>query len=105
MLFDLGKKVCDCREWVLTDTHIPCRHAASCIYKLRKDPVAYTDECYYVTTKMYDGIISPIPDSSLWPKQNLVTILPPLIKKKAGRPLKQGGVDLEVAHPLVELEL
>ena len=44
LIVDLNAISCTCRKWDLCD--IPCCHAISCIFFLRKNAEDFVDDCY-----------------------------------------------------------
>lgn len=85
----LDRLSCGCGKW--QGTGIPCKHALRVIYDQRLDPNEFVSSFFkgaaYKLT--YSDHIHPMPDSSQWPEFDLPIILPPPIKRAAGRPPKQ----------------
>lgn len=83
---------CSCREWDMTG--IPCEHAICAILQEEKDAEDFVSNFYsvekYKTTYKY--IIMPVPDNSQWSEPSAhdkeEQLLPPVFKKKTGRPRK-----------------
>lgn len=85
-MVDLKKKSCTCFRWELTG--IPCPHAYACIVKKRLRLEDFVDECYSKARYLeaYSPHIKPMPGMKQWAKSDMHQPLPPLIKKKPGRP-------------------
>lgn len=85
---DLRMKTCGCRRWELTG--IPCVHAIAAYNKLELDPMDHVDDWYKVDTYLstYDNLLGPINGRELWPTTDGPKLLPPDVKKRAGRPKK-----------------
>lgn len=94
---NIATKECDCRLWQLTG--IPCIHG--CVALNTKGVQCYddyVDPLYHTTSyfRSYSGSLTPIPDSSQWPKQdNVVDIEPPKWRQGAGRPKRARRKDSE----------
>ncbi|KAH7851988.1 hypothetical protein Vadar_019174 [Vaccinium darrowii] len=85
---DLKNRTCGCRKWDLCG--IPCVHASAAYNKLDLDPMDFVHECYKVSTYLstYDNVLGPINGRDLWPCTGDKILLPPDVKKRAGRPKK-----------------
>ncbi|KAI8569475.1 hypothetical protein RHMOL_Rhmol02G0282000 [Rhododendron molle] len=85
---DLKNKTCGCRRWELSG--IPCVHAIAAYNKLDKDPMDYVHSCYNVQTylKTYGNVLGPINGRDMWPSSGHQILLPPDVKKRAGKPKK-----------------
>ncbi|KAH7863402.1 hypothetical protein Vadar_017045 [Vaccinium darrowii] len=85
---DLEKKTCGCRRWELSG--IPCVHAITGYNHLDRDMVDYIHDCYKVRTYLatYSNFLTPMNGKDMWPNEGYPTLLPPDVKKRAGRPKK-----------------
>ncbi|XP_056691880.1 uncharacterized protein [Spinacia oleracea] len=85
----LAARVCGCGKW--QGCGIPCKHAIRVIYHQRLNPTDFVSPYFkgaaYKLT--YSEHIHPMPDSTQWPTFELPRILPPLMRRAAGRPAKQ----------------
>ncbi|XP_019178181.1 PREDICTED: uncharacterized protein LOC109173407 [Ipomoea nil] len=87
---DLFRRTCSCRKWDLTG--IPCKHVV-CAIRMRHENGhlhEYVHPCYSINTYLntYSGRIHPIAGPKEWPKSTQEPPLPPLYKRKPGRPKK-----------------
>ncbi|XP_058782950.1 uncharacterized protein LOC131657557 [Vicia villosa] len=86
---NLKDRTCSCRKWMLNG--IPCSHAISCMWQMKKSPEEYVDD-YYKTAKYleyYGNIIYPTNGPQLWPViDGVVAVNPPLMRRAIGRPKK-----------------
>ncbi|XP_058742148.1 uncharacterized protein LOC131614601 [Vicia villosa] len=86
---NLKEGTCSCRKWMLNG--IPCSHAISCMWEMKKSPEDYVDD-YYKTAKYlecYGNIIYPTNGPQLWPVMDgEVAVNPPLMRRAIGRPKK-----------------
>ncbi|KAL5763814.1 hypothetical protein ACOSQ2_016408 [Xanthoceras sorbifolium] len=73
---NLDSKTCECGLWAVSG--IPCRHGY--VHDYLKKP------CYL---KTYSHAMHPIPDEHLWPNVEFATVLPPLKRRRPGRPKLQ----------------
>lgn len=87
-IVDIGQHSCTCNWWDLVG--IPCRHAVAAISHNMQQPVNFVHSYYrrdaYKAT--YGHAISPINGKRMWPYTPDAPILPPVYKRKAGRPKK-----------------
>lgn len=85
-IVDIQLRTCSCKEW--QQFGIPCRHAAHCLLYMRKDLRRYVEEAYRLSSyaATYAGDILPIPPYEDWPDYAGRIILPPVPRKKVGRP-------------------
>ncbi|XP_021764008.1 uncharacterized protein LOC110728673 [Chenopodium quinoa] len=84
----LGTRTCGCGKWQHSKT--PYKHVVRVIYHQRlqlRYCVSLFQRGAYKST--YAEHMHPIPDPSQWPSFNLPDILPPPVKRSAGRPKKQ----------------
>ncbi|KAH7845829.1 hypothetical protein Vadar_006536 [Vaccinium darrowii] len=83
---DLGGMTCSCKKWDLCG--IPCTHTIAAIANRKHAPEDYVNECYSKETyaKAYHPLIMPINGYQMWPKIEFTPVLPPLEKRKLGRP-------------------
>ncbi|XP_021717664.1 uncharacterized protein LOC110685446 [Chenopodium quinoa] len=85
----LGAGTCGCGKWQLSG--IPCKHVLRVIYHQRLQAVDFVSPYFkgraYKST--YAEHMHPMPDQTQWPSFNLPDILPPPVKRSAGRPKKQ----------------
>jgi SWIM zinc finger len=90
-IMDLDAQQCSCREWQLTG--IPCVHVVAFIYKLRRHRMEDYVHEYYSLDKFraaYAGRIPALTNKSKWVNVDLgYKMLPPLMKRSAGRPRKE----------------
>jgi SWIM zinc finger len=88
---DLDAQQCSCREWQLTG--IPCVHVVAFICKLRGHCMEDYVHEYYSLDKFraaYAGRIPALTNKSKWVNVDLgYKVLPPLMKRSAGRPRKE----------------
>ncbi|TXG50735.1 hypothetical protein EZV62_023259 [Acer yangbiense] len=87
-IVNLETQSCDCGLWELSG--LPCKHAMAVITTTRKNPSDFvhpylTKDAYLRT---YNHVIHPIPDQEQWPHIEHNTVLPPMKKRKPGRPKK-----------------
>ncbi|KAG5566106.1 hypothetical protein RHGRI_001892 [Rhododendron griersonianum] len=87
-LVDLDNYTCTCRRWDLRG--IPCIHGVATIYTDKGKPENYVHEFYHISTylRAWDRQIYLIPDKSMWVQTDYDPIMPPPLRKKAGRPKK-----------------
>ncbi|XP_028060052.1 uncharacterized protein LOC114263668 [Camellia sinensis] len=83
---DLQAWTCGCRKWDLSG--IPCAHVVAATNFLGQEPEKYVHQYYKVESylKMYDNMLTPINVKETWPKTEYAKVLPPDVKKRAGRP-------------------
>lgn len=64
------------------------KHATWCIISRRYDLIAYVNQSLTKETymKTYSYMIHSIPDEALWPKVDINHVMPPIVKRKPGRP-------------------
>jgi hypothetical protein len=88
---DLANHKCSCREWQVTGK--PCRHALAWILSNRGLQISDFVHEYYSVARFrsaYAGRVEAMPDRSQWPAVDLgFKVLPPLLKRAAGRPRVQ----------------
>ncbi|KAI9177932.1 hypothetical protein LWI28_020792 [Acer negundo] len=80
---------CDFGIWVVSG--VPCKHALACISK-KREPIEgyvrhYLKKNAYLKT--YSHLIYPKPNENLWPEIECDTVLPPIKRRRAGRPKTQ----------------
>ncbi|XP_057467040.1 uncharacterized protein LOC130756520 [Actinidia eriantha] len=87
-IVDIGQRVCSCRKWDVTG--IPCVHGVAAIITNKSRPEDFVNEYYHCTTftRTYNRMITPIPDQTMWVQTNYDQIMPPHLRKRAGRPKK-----------------
>uniref|UniRef100_A0A9I9E5S4 SWIM-type domain-containing protein n=1 Tax=Cucumis melo TaxID=3656 RepID=A0A9I9E5S4_CUCME len=81
---------CSCRVWNVEE--IPCAHALDILRMLNLDTYSYVSKFYYRETlsATYNGCIQPVRSHfDLRVVDYVMTILPPVFKRQAGRPRKQ----------------
>ncbi|KAH7861908.1 hypothetical protein Vadar_032518 [Vaccinium darrowii] len=85
---NIPKRYCGCRKWEISG--IPCIHAIAALGFNNLEPLDYVDDCYKVETymKIYENSMGPINGKDMWPSTDNVPLLPPDVKKRAGRPKK-----------------
>ncbi|KAL5811966.1 hypothetical protein ACOSQ3_026916 [Xanthoceras sorbifolium] len=78
-----------CGLWAVSV--ILCRHALACISKKRDAVEGYVHHYLKKTMlfKTYSHVMHPIPDEHLWPDVEFATVLPPLKRRRPGRPKQQ----------------
>ncbi|WVZ72240.1 hypothetical protein U9M48_020734 [Paspalum notatum var. saurae] len=93
---DLEKKECSCRYWQMTG--LPCVHAIAFIGTRRLELEDFVDK-YYSVQKFkvaYAGYVCPLPDKTQWEPVDIgFKLLPPLLKRAAGRPRTRRIVGVE----------
>ncbi|XP_028800388.1 uncharacterized protein LOC114755691 [Neltuma alba] len=96
---NLKFKWCACRWWQLTG--IPCRHAVSCIYASRLNPIDYVDPTLSLQAYVdcYAPVIHPINGEELWARTRMEPIDPPKYHKRPGRPQKKRRRELDEPAP------
>lgn len=84
----LNNRTCVCGAWQISG--VPCRHAIRAIIADNGDPHKYTSTWYSVVTykQSYGHCIKSIPDQEQWPEIDMPNILPPPMKRAAGRPAR-----------------
>jgi len=93
---DLDKKECSCRQWQLTG--LPCLHAIAFIGTRRVDLEDFVHKYYSVAMfkDAYSSYVCPMPDREQWEKVDIgFNLLPPLLKRAAGRPRTRRLVGIE----------
>ncbi|KAF7144294.1 hypothetical protein RHSIM_Rhsim05G0107300 [Rhododendron simsii] len=97
---NLENKTCGCRKWELSG--IPYVHAVCGYNHLHMDPMHYVHDCYKVTTYLsgYGNGLGPINGREMWPTTDHPIILPPDVKKRAGRLKKAGRREPEEQEPV-----
>ena len=89
-IVNINERTCDCKVWNLSG--IPCKHATAVLINKRADLESYCDfsktKEFYI--RAYNEVIHPIPDVKFWPpiEVNPSKVLPPVLRRKAGRPRK-----------------
>ncbi|GFY96732.1 hypothetical protein Acr_11g0010380 [Actinidia rufa] len=70
----------------------PCVHGVTAIISNKSTPEDFVNEYYHCTTftRTYNRMITPIPGQTMWLQINYDKIMPPHIRKRAGRPKKNG---------------
>ncbi|XP_038887651.1 uncharacterized protein LOC120077739 [Benincasa hispida] len=89
LLVNLASKLCSCRVWNLVE--IPCAHACAIIRGLNLDIYAFVLDYYFFSTLLstYKGSVYPIGNHSELRSVDVgVNVLPPIVKRLAGRPHK-----------------
>ncbi|KAH7861322.1 hypothetical protein Vadar_024596 [Vaccinium darrowii] len=91
---NLACHTCSCRKWDMTG--MPCTHAIAAIQKSKQEPESFIHQCYSkeAYAKAYHPLIMPINGHDMWPKTGFTPVLPPLEKRKHGRPKKQRRRDV-----------
>ncbi|KAI8530939.1 hypothetical protein RHMOL_Rhmol11G0099000 [Rhododendron molle] len=90
---DLRAMTCTCRKWDLCG--IPCTHAIAAIQNRKHDAESYINACYSKENyaRAYHTLIMPINGKDMWPKTGFTPVLPPLEKRKLGRPKMDRRID------------
>ncbi|KAK8582889.1 hypothetical protein V6N13_069657 [Hibiscus sabdariffa] len=85
----LRNSTCTCQGWDISG--VPCPHAFSAVIYEGGDPKDYLDDCYRRDNylKAYKHMLHPVKGPMFWPKNNTELIVPPIRKKKLGRPQKE----------------
>ena len=85
---DLKERKCSCRKWDLCG--IPCPYAIAAIQNRGHQVEAYVSPYYSKTCYLnaYNPMIYPINGYKMWPKSGFTRVLPPLQRRKPGRPRK-----------------
>ena len=83
---NLNKQTCTCKAWNLKGC--PCAHAICAMINRNLDPDAFISHWFRKEKylKCYGTVMQPVTGIRLWPDNDYPTILPPEIRKKAGRP-------------------
>ncbi|XP_021761407.1 uncharacterized protein LOC110726260 [Chenopodium quinoa] len=85
----LHRKTCLCGAWKISG--LPCKHAIKAILAAGLNPYQFCSTWFSVQTykQAYANAINYVPDIEHWPKINMPTILPPVMKRAIGRPSRQ----------------
>ena len=87
---NINERTYDCKVWNLSG--IPCKHATAVLINKRADLESYCDfsKTKEFCIRAYNEVIHPIPDVKFWPpiEVNPSKVLPPVLRRKAGRPRK-----------------
>src|ERR1051325_11479142 len=81
---------CSCRLWDCME--IPCSHCIAVLRMLSMDVYSFVSEYYFSKTlaSTYNGCVHPVGVHSEWRANDGNNILlPPIVKRPAGRPRKQ----------------
>ncbi|WVZ83695.1 hypothetical protein U9M48_030816 [Paspalum notatum var. saurae] len=93
---DLERRECNCGAWQMTG--LPCVHGIAFIGTRRVDLEDFVDK-YYSVEKFkaaYASYVCPLPDKTQWEPVNTgFKLLPPLLKRAAGRPRTRRIVGVE----------
>lgn len=93
---NVNQRTCSCKKWEITG--MPCKHAVSAIWDMRRNngaigiPETFVHECYWLSTwrNMYSFKVDPINGRRLWIKSPCpTTLLPPKHRVPIGRPKKK----------------
>lgn len=84
---NLGEQFCTCRYWSLNG--IPCVHLVCAMLHFGQDPFTTLDVYYkkekYIASYQYS--LQPVRGEIFWQDdENRKPMIPPLLKKQAGRP-------------------
>ncbi|RYQ83069.1 hypothetical protein Ahy_B10g101682 [Arachis hypogaea] len=95
MVVDLGKRLCTCQFWMLTD--ILCVHAYAVLARVNKRP---EDFCHQLCTveaynKTYTHHINPLPGQLLWEKSMYTQPQAPNIRRRPGALIKKRRKDAD----------
>ncbi|XP_058217368.1 uncharacterized protein LOC131328440 [Rhododendron vialii] len=87
-VMDIGERTYTCRKWDVSG--IPCSHGMAAIIEDKSDPLDFVHECFHISTvaNIYNFIIKPLPDQTMWIHTPFNPIGPPPLRKKSGRPKK-----------------
>ncbi|WVZ79860.1 hypothetical protein U9M48_027388 [Paspalum notatum var. saurae] len=95
-IVDLERRECSCGAWQMTG--LPCVHGIAFIGTRRVDLEDFVDK-YYSVEKFkaaYASYVCPLPDKTQWEPVNTgFKLLPPLLKRAAGRPRTRRIVGVE----------
>ncbi|CAI9109067.1 OLC1v1008806C1 [Oldenlandia corymbosa var. corymbosa] len=82
----LDEGYCNCKEW--NHTGIPCRHACVVILNRREKSESYCDSSLSKTNylRTYNQTMLPVKDQSFWLEFASPQCLPPLTRRRSGRP-------------------
>ncbi|KAK0598843.1 hypothetical protein LWI29_038544 [Acer saccharum] len=82
----LDDRTCQCGIWTVFG--IPCEHDMACITRMRQNVEDYVHEYLKKPAylKTYSNAIHAIPNESLWHEVEHRTVLPPLKRRRSGRP-------------------
>ncbi|KAL8513715.1 hypothetical protein ACS0TY_012997 [Phlomoides rotata] len=88
---DLKSRTCSCHQWQVTG--FPCAHAVAVIRRHSNSVFSHVNECFYTVKyrECYMHDLHPIPDTQRFEFQSTLAkpILPPILKRAAGRPKKK----------------
>jgi hypothetical protein len=85
---DIDKKTCTCRLWQISG--MPCRHAIASMASWGLQPEEFVHNWLKMPAfkAAYEEFIRPCRSQHFWTTTEFVAPIPPLIKRKAGRPKK-----------------
>ena len=91
---NLKELSCTCRKWLITA--IPCCHAVTAIKHMKKSPEDYIPVCFRKQTyeECYSHMIFPPKGEKMRKITRYPDVLPPLEKKRTGRPKKKRTKDV-----------
>jgi hypothetical protein len=86
---DIDKKTCTCRLWQISG--MPCRHAIASMASWGLQPEEFVHNWLKMPAfkAAYEEFIRPCRSQHFWTTTEFVAPIPPLIKRKAGRPKKK----------------
>ena len=92
---NINNITCSCKKWDMTS--IPCVHGVASIVTHNGVISDYVHECYSINTwrRVYNHMIYPIPDKSLWVKTPYDELMPPPLRRAPGRPKKSRNKALD----------
>lgn len=95
VVLDLKHYRCACRKWL--PTCIPCFHACTCIFLLKKKiHFDYMHECHnrdwYL--KIYNYVLKPLKGEKFWEETKETIIFPSKVRAASGRPKKNTTNDV-----------
>lgn len=76
---------------------IPCEHGVAAIYMLHKDPDDFVGKWYKkpMFVVAYNHYIEPLNGITQWPVVDRIKPLPPIARRKPGRPKQKRRRDVE----------
>ena len=83
---NLERFTCSCRYWDLSG--LPCCHAISAIYTVKKELDDFIAPCYRIDVydQVYSHVLQPVEGKESWPVAPNPRPFPPKKKKMPGRP-------------------
>lgn len=87
-MVNIRDRRCSCGRWQLSGISGP--HAVSAIYFARQILEDFVDNCYRIAAycRAYSPSIMAMSGPKSWPKSTADLILPPIVRRMPGRPIK-----------------